>query len=110
MKVFSISGFLLSLISFLMGFYLQFILAPAAESLEVSLETGISDEVTAMMYMAAHQVKVDTGERLVIIGGVAFILCLIPAIKLKSKLAIIGLVLSVAGLFAGLIHGTHMFS
>jgi hypothetical protein len=110
MKALSISGFVLGILSFIGGLYLQFILAPAADSLEASLDTGFSDEMTSMMFMAAHEAKVSTGEILIIVGGLAFILCIIPAIKTKNKLAYTGAVLSLLAVLAGLVNSTHMFS
>lgn len=110
MKILSISGFILSVLSFVTGLYLQFILVPAAESLEESLNTGFSDNTTSLLFYAAHEAKVNTGMNLVIGGGLALILCAIPAIKTKNKLAMIGILLSLAALFTGLLHGTHMFS
>lgn len=110
MKVLSISGFVLSILSFITGIYLQFVLVPAAESLEDSLNTGFSDEMTSMMLYAAHEAKVNTGMNLVIAGGLALVLCTIPAFKTKNKLAITGGLLSLVALIIGLMHGTHMFS
>ncbi len=110
MKALSISGFIISVLSFITALYLQFVLAPAAASLEESLNTGFSDDITSIMWMAAHEAKVTTGEILVISGGLALILCIIPAIKTKSKLGIVGAFLAFAALMAGLMHGTHMFS
>lgn len=110
MKVLTISGFILSLLSFVTALYLQFVLVPAVDALEESINTGFSDELTSMMLYQAHDVKVIAGETLVIAGGLALIMCIIPAIKTKSKLALFGAVLSFATLLAGLIHGTHMFS
>ncbi len=110
MKVLTISGFVLSVLSFITGLYLQFVLAPAAEALEESINTGFSDELTSMMLYEAHDMKVMVGETLVIAGGLALILCIIPTLKAKSKLALFGALLSFAALLTGLIHGTHMFS
>lgn len=110
MKILSISGFVLSILSFITGIYLQFILAPAAESLEDSINTGFSDETTSLLFYAAHEAKVNTGMNLVIAGGLALVLCAVPAIKTKSKLAIAGVLLSLVALVIGLMHGTHMFS
>ena len=110
MKVLSISGFILSVLSFVSALYLQFVLAPAVESLENSINTGFSDELTSIMLYEAHDVKVMVGETLVIVGGLALILCVIPAIKAKNKLSLLGVILSLAALLAGLMHGTHMFS
>lgn len=110
MKVLSISGFILSVLSFIAGLYLQFVLAPAADSLEASLNTGFSDNTTSLLFYAAHEAKVNVGETLVITGGLALILCVIPAIKTKSKPGIIGATLAFLALMAGLMHGTHMFS
>lgn len=110
MKALSISGFVIAVLSFITSMYLQFVLAPAADSLEASLDTGMSDEINSMMWMAAHEAKVTCGETLVISGGLAVILCAIPAFKSKNKLALIGLALSLAALLIGLMHGTHMFS
>lgn len=110
MKILSISGFVLSILSFITGIYLQFILAPAAESLEDSINTGFSDETTSLLFYAAHEAKVNTGMNLVIAGGLALVLCIVPAIKTKSKLAMTGVLLSLFALVIGLMHGTHMFS
>ncbi len=110
MKALSISGFILSVLSFIAGLYLQFVLAPAANSLEDYLNTGLSDDINSLMFYEAHEAKVMTGETLVITGGLALILCIIPAIKTKSKLGIIGACLAFAALMAGLMNGTHMFS
>lgn len=110
MKALSISGFILSVLSFIAALYLQFVLAPAADSLEASVDTGFADDINSMMWMAAHEAKVATGETLVIAGGLSFILCIIPAIKTKNKLALFGALLAFAALLAGLMHGTHMFS
>lgn len=110
MKLLSISGFVLSILSFITGLYLQFILAPAAESLEESINTGFSDETTSLLFYAAHEAKVNTGMNLVIAGGLGLVLCTIPAIKTKSKHAIAGVLLSLVALVIGLMHGTHMFS
>ena len=110
MKVISISGFILSILSFLTGLYLQFILAPAASSLEASLDTGESDPINSLMFYAAEEAKVNTAEILLIMSGVALILCVIAAIKTKSKMGIIGATFSFLGLMAGIVYGTHMFS
>lgn len=110
MKLLSISGFVLSILSFITSMYLQFILAPAAESLEESINTGFSDETTSLLFYAAHEAKVNTGMNLVIAGGLALILCAIPAFKTKNKLAMTGGLLSLVALIIGLMHGTHMFS
>ena len=110
MKALSISGFILSVLSFIAALYLQFVLAPAADSLEASLDTGFSDGISSVIWMAAHEAKVTAGETLVITGGLSIILCIIPVIKTKSKLGIIGVCLAFAALLAGLMHGTHMFS
>lgn len=110
MKALSISGFILSVLSFITALYLQFVLVPAEDALEASLNTGFSDGINSIMFIAAHDTKVTTGETLVITGGLSLILCIIPVIKTKSKLGIIGACLAFAALLAGLMHGTHMFS
>lgn len=110
MKALSITGLVIGLLSFLAAMYLQFVLAPAAASLEASLNTGFSDEMTSMMWMAAHEAKVNMGETLVISSGLALILSVIPAIKTKSKMAMVGTMLSLISLLIGIIQGTHMFS
>lgn len=110
MKALTISGFVLSVLSFITGLYLQFVLAPAADALEASLNTGFADETTSLLFYAAHESKVNTGMNLVIVGGLALLLCAFSTIKTKSKLALFGVLLSFAALVAGLMHGTHMFS
>ncbi|MBL0330174.1 MAG: hypothetical protein IPP64_12325 [Bacteroidetes bacterium] len=110
MKVVSISGFVLSVLSFVTALYLQFILVPAAESLEDSLNTGFSDNTTSLLFYAAHESMVTTGMNLVIAGGLAVILCSISLFKTKSKLSLFGGLISLFAFIIGLIHGTHLFS
>jgi uncharacterized membrane protein len=110
MKALTISGFALSVLSFVTALYLQFILVPAAESLEESLNTGFSDNTTSLLFYAAHESMVTTGMNLVIAGGLAIILCGISFIKTKNKLSLFGGLISLFALMIGLMHGTHLFS
>ncbi len=110
MKLLSISGFILGILSFLASLYLQFVLAPAAAALEASIDTGLSAPIDSIVFVAAIDAKVMLGEILIITGGLGLILSGISAIKLKSKLAMTGVVLGLIALVIGVIHGTHMFS
>jgi hypothetical protein len=48
---------------------------------------------------------------IILFGGLLpLILCIIPAIKIKNKLAWVGVILSLVAVFIGLLNGTHMFS
>lgn len=110
MKALSVTGLIISILNFFAAMYLQFILAPAAEALEESINTGFADELTSMMLMAAHEAKVNLGMGLLLTSGLSFLVCGFAAWKTKSKAAYIGLVLSLIALFIACLHGTHMFS
>ena|ERR1043165_455782 len=110
MKALSISGFILSILTFLTALYVQFVVAPAEASLQQDMDTEEFSEFTSDMWMAVHETLVTLGEALVIGGGLALILSVIPAVKTKSKLAWTGTILGLLSLLVGLIHGTHMFS
>src|SRR5688572_26525860 len=110
MKAISITGLVIAILSFLAAMYLQFILAPACEALEVTVSSGLADELTSHMLMAAYDTKVNLGMTLVISGGLSFIMCLYAAVKTKGRAAFIGTLLSFIALLFGLLHGTHLFS
>jgi hypothetical protein len=110
MKALSITGFIIGILSFLASMYVQFVLAPAEASLQADMDSGEFSELTNDLWMAVHETLVTLGEVLVIAGGLALILSVIPAIKTKSKLAWVGTILSLVALLIGVINGTHMFS
>lgn len=111
MKGLSITGFIISILIFLLAMYLQFMVVPAVASLERMMDIGDgSDDLTRMMWGQAHSMKVNLG-MITLFGGILpLILCIIPALKTKSKLAWTGVVLSFIAVVIGILSGTHMFS
>ena len=108
MKALGITGFVIALLMFLGAMYLQFMLAPVVEAMETTY-VDMGGEYN-YAYDDALTGVVNLGEILIIGGGLSFILSVIPFIKTKNKLALIGAILSLAAVVVGLIHGTHMFS
>ena len=111
MKGLSITGFIISILVFLLAMYLQFMVVPAVESLERMMDSGDgSDDLARIMWRQTHSMKVNLG-MITLFGGILpLILCIIPALKTKSKLAWTGVVLSFIAIVIGILSGTHMFS
>ncbi|MBK6835041.1 MAG: hypothetical protein IPG89_12505 [Bacteroidetes bacterium] len=113
MKGLSITGFIISILIFLLAMYLQFVVVPSVASLERMMDSSSGDgfdDLSRVMWGRAHSMKVNLG-MITLFGGILpLILCVIPALKIKNKLAWVGVVLSLVAVFIGLLHGTHMFS
>ncbi|NRA11983.1 MAG: hypothetical protein HRT57_08535 [Crocinitomicaceae bacterium] len=116
MKVLGIIGVVVSIIALGLGAYLQFSVAPAANEADIKYERmaalhgeayytsaeGRADQETARQ-------NIPAGEMVLLAGGLAFILSIVPAIK-KQKVAWIGVIFGLGALLLGAAHGTHMFS
>ena len=110
MKGLSITGFIISILIFLLAMYLQFVVVPAVSSLERMIDYNDESGLSSMMWAQAHSMKVNLG-MITLFGGILpLILCIIPALKTKSKLAWTGVVLSFIAVVIGILSGTHMFS
>ena len=83
MKILGIIGVVIGLLALLMGLYLEFSVAPIARG--------------------------EMGEYTLLIGGVAFLASIVPAIK-KQNMAWLGVVFGLFALTIGAAYGTHMFS
>ncbi|GEM_PF-6558108 len=71
---------------------------------------GKLDDLSMRLWHEALDMKISIGEIIIIAGTVGIILCLIPAIKQKKALAIIGILFALGAILLGLMQGTHMFS
>lgn len=110
MKALSIIGLILGSLLCLMALYLQFMVAPAVDYLEGVATGGDFDPITNALWMDANDSKMNMAYVALLGGGVTFIMCLVPFIKTKSKMALVGALLSFVALLIGIIQGTHMFS
>lgn len=116
MKVLGIIGVVVSVIALGLGAYLQFSVVPAAEDAELRIEIS-SNTYDGLFYEApGYQADQDivrsvvpAGEMVLLAGGIAFLLSIVPAIK-KQNIAWIGVVIGLGTLLLGAAHGTHMFS
>ncbi|MFT4602075.1 MAG: hypothetical protein ACI857_002261, partial [Arenicella sp.] len=83
MKALSIIGLILGVVGLSMGLYNQFSLAPYAESLsEIQYSQG--SYLYARMWSQAHSFSTLVGMITMIIGGLGFLLSVIPAFKTKT--------------------------
>lgn len=110
MKALSITGFIIAILVFLGAMYLQFAVAPAVASLERMIDYNDETGLSSMMWANARSAQSNLGIVILFGGVLPLILCVIPAIKIKNKLAWVGVVLSLVAVFIGLLNGTHMFS
>ena len=109
MKGLSITGFIISILLLLGALYLQFVIAPGVASLEAAINYD-DDGFSSMVWSQALTLQRTLGIVMLLGGVLSLILCIIPALKTKSKLAWIGVVISLVVVFVGLMNGTHMFS
>lgn len=115
MKILGIIGVVVGVLAVIMGAYLHFAIAPAADLAEtvINLETSLSEtyygSAEHVLQRTIMGAKTDIGEYTLLVGGIAFLLSFVPAIK-KQNFAWIGVVLGLIGLFIGAAYGTHMFS
>ena len=110
MKGLSITGFIISILIFLLAMYLQFVVVPAVASLERMIDYSDESGLSSMMWANARSAQSTLGIIILFGSALPLILCIIPAIKIKNKLAWVGVVLSLVSVFVGLVNGTHMFS
>jgi hypothetical protein len=110
MKGLSITGFILAILLFLPALYLQFVIAPSVASLEKAIDYTDESGLSSIMWGQALSLQSTLGIALLLGGIIPLILCIIPALKIKNKLAWTGAALSLIVILIGLINGTHMFS
>lgn len=110
MKALSITGFIIAILVFLGAMYLQFVVAPAVASLESMIDYNDASGLKSMMWSEARSMQSNLGIVMLFGGVLPLILCIIPALKIKNKLAWVGVILSLVAVFIGLLNGTHMFS
>jgi hypothetical protein len=107
MKKLGIIGFVLAAVSLTVALVNQFHFIKEANRLEMMLDRDIA---SSCQWAEAHHFAVLLGEIVLIASILALITCVISAFKTKSKLSIIGVVLSLIAIIFGLMQGTHMFS
>ncbi|MDP2386850.1 MAG: hypothetical protein Q8M29_10795 [Bacteroidota bacterium] len=110
MKGLSVTGFIIAALLFLGAMYLQFVIAPSVASLEAAIDYNDESNLSRIMWMQALELKSGLGIVMLLGGILPLILCIIPALKVKNKLAWLGVILSLVVVLIGLINGTHMFS
>lgn len=115
MKILSYIGFGLGVLAAGLAVYLHFVVVPDVESKELALEIQsvmMNDEDDVSIYRAMAEErhkKIEYGEYALLLGALAFLVSVYPAIK-RNKFALIGGVLGLAAFFIGAAYGTHMFS
>lgn len=108
MKIVNYIGIVIALIAIGIG-YVNYQNKPS----EPTYNSSLSDEANMQMnqeWSEAHSNYVDTGAYVMFAGILAFLLCVIAAIKTKDKLAYLGVLISLVAFFLGAATGTHMFS
>lgn len=116
MKILGIIGTSLGAVAAAMAGYLQFVLSSKAAAADKAIE--IQREVIGdSFYGSAEHMQllndadatVDFGIYVLLIGGIAVVVSIVPAIK-KISVAWIGVALGLISFFIGAAYGTHMFS
>ena len=115
MKILSYAGLGLGVLAAGLAIYLHFVIVPDVESKELALEIQsvmMNGEDVVPIYRAMAEEsgrKIEYGEYTLLLGALAFLVSVYPAIK-RNKFALIGGVLGLAAFFIGAAYGTHMFS
>ena len=115
MKILSYAGLGLGVLAAGLAIYLHFVVVPDVESKELAIEIQsvmMNDEDDVSVYRAMNEQrrrKIEYGEYTLLLGVLAFLVSVYPAIK-RNKFALIGGVLGLAAFFIGAAYGTHMFS
>ena len=116
MKILSYAGLGLGVLAAGLAIYLHFVIVPDVESKELALEIQsamMNDEDDNIKVLRAKleegRRKIEYGEYTLLLGALAFLVSVYPAIK-RNKFALIGGVLGLAAFFIGAAYGTHMFS
>ena len=117
MKILSYAGFGMALIAGVMALYLHFVIVPEANGADAAIERKINSNTTRNdVYYAEFRSlneirsqKIEYGEYTLLLGGLAFLLSIYPAVK-KNKYAMAGAAIGFVTLFIGAAYGTHMFS
>lgn len=116
MKILGIIGTCIAGIAAIMAGYLHFVVAEnsaiADRKIDALSELFGGEAYRSPMYaelLDEKYFKTDFGAIVLLVGAVAVLICLLPAIK-KVKIAWIGVLLGLISFFVGAAYGTHMFS
>lgn len=116
-KILSYAGLGVGLFAGAMALYLHFAIVPEADGADYSIERKMKSKVTRNdVYYAEFRSldeirsqKIEYGEYTLLLGGLAFLVSIFPAVK-RNKFAVIGAALGFVSFFIGAAYGTHMFS
>ncbi|PLW92406.1 MAG: hypothetical protein C0592_10950 [Marinilabiliales bacterium] len=108
MKKLGIIGFVLSALALVAALVNQFLFVPDVKKYEALIDMKMLDNYS--LWTQALDKVTMIGQIALFAGAAALIVCLISVLKSKSKLAIVGIILSAGSIFLGLMQGTHMFS
>lgn len=116
MKILGLIGTAIAGVAAVMAGYLHFVVAENSAIADRKID-ALADMFGGEAYRSSEYAdlldekyfKTDFGTYVLLVGGVAVLLSLWPAIK-KVKIAWIGVLLGLAAFFVGAAYGTHMFS
>ena len=117
MKILSVIGLGLGVVATFLALYLHFEIVPQADDADAAIERKMNSNTTRnetyyaefRSFDEIRSQKIDYGEYTLLLGGLAFLVSIFPAVK-RNKFAIIGASLGLISFFIGAAYGTHMFS
>ena len=115
MRILSFVGLGIGVLAAGLAIYLHFVVVPDVEKQELAWEIqsvmmNDEDDVTVFRAMdEQRRRKIEYGQYTLLLGALAFLVSVFPAIK-RNKFAIVGGVLGLVAFFIGAAYGTHMFS
>ncbi len=109
MKIVNIIGIIIATIASIIG-YVNYEYWQPVEPPFNPEEAQATAQPARQAWAHAQDAYIDTATYVLFAGVLAFILCLIPAIKKKDKWAFVGLILSLVAFLIGAATGTHLFS
>lgn len=115
MKALGIIGVVVGFVALISGAYLHFSVVPAAEIADSADQLGAALGDTYFGSAEEHlnqdvmTAKIDFGKYTLLLGGVAFLLSIVPVVK-GQKNAWVGVACGLFAFFVGVAYGTHLFS
>ncbi len=92
------------------GAYTHFVVAPDEMSLSSNAVTNYANTGIQRLWMEKNELKFNLGSTSLFGGILITLIGIFLLIKLKSKLAILVLILGLIAFYFGAAHATHMFS
>ena len=117
MKILSYIGMGLGVVAISMALYLYVEIVPESDGVDAAIERKMESKTMRNdAYYAEFRrldeirsQKIEYGEYTLLLGGLAFLVSIFPAVK-RNKFAIVGASLGLVSFFIGAAYGTHMFS